>query len=166
MAKVLVAYASLTGNTEEIAELIVEGIRAAGGEAVLKSVMDCNADEIKAYEAVMLGAYTWGDGELPDEFLDFYEELDELDLSACKAAAFGSGDTGYAIYCGAVDQIEEKLKERGAEIVQPSLKIEYGPNAAEKRLAALTGASSSRSARRSLKDGRGGRRHHRNDAGC
>ncbi|WP_342480192.1 flavodoxin [Paenibacillus sp. FSL L8-0340] len=132
MAKVLVAYASLTGNTEEIAELIVEGIRQAGGEAVLKSVTDCNADEIKAYEGVLLGAYTWGDGELPDEFLDFYEEMDALDLTAYKAAVFGSGDTGYEIYCGAVNQIEEKLKERGAEIVQESLKIEYGPNAAEK----------------------------------
>ncbi|KUP22960.1 flavodoxin [Paenibacillus sp. DMB5] len=132
MAKVLVAYASLTGNTEEIAELIAEGIRQAGGEAVLKSVTDCNADEINNYEAVVLGAYTWGDGELPDEFLDFYEEMDELDLAGFKAAAFGSGDTGYSIYCGAVDLIEEKLKERGAKIVQESLKIEYGPNAAEK----------------------------------
>jgi len=49
-----------------------------------------------------------------------------------KSAVFGSGDTGYAIYCGAVDVIEEKLKERGAVILQDSLKIEYGPNAAEK----------------------------------
>ncbi|MFF2014439.1 MULTISPECIES: flavodoxin [Paenibacillus] len=132
MAKVLVAYASLTGNTEEIAELIVEGIKQAGGEAVLKSVTDCNADEIKEYEGVLLGAYTWGDGELPDEFLDFYEEMDELNLSGFKAAAFGSGDTGYEIYCGAVDTIEQKLKELGAEIVQESLKIEYGPSATEK----------------------------------
>ncbi|ULO09405.1 flavodoxin [Paenibacillus sp. 19GGS1-52] len=132
MAKVLVAYASLTGNTEEIAELIAEGIRQAGGEAVLKSVTDCNADEIKSYESVLLGAYTWGDGELPDEFLDFYEEMDELDLSTHKAAAFGSGDTGYEIYCGAVNLIEEKLKERGATILQESLKIEYGPSAPEK----------------------------------
>lgn len=99
---------------------------------MLKSVTDCNAEEMKDYAAVLLGAYTWGDGELPDEFLDFYEEMDELDLSSCKAAAFGSGDTGYQIYCGAVDEIEKKLKERGAEIVQASLKIEYGPNAAEK----------------------------------
>ncbi|MFD1774257.1 hypothetical protein [Paenibacillus rhizophilus] len=28
--------------------------------------------------------------------------------------------------------LEEKLKERGAAIVQTSLKIEYGPTAAEK----------------------------------
>lgn len=132
MSKVLVAYASLTGNTEEIAELIVEGIRQAGGEAVLKSVTDCNADEIQSYEGVLLGAYTWGDGELPDEFLDFYEEMDDLDLSAYKSAVFGSGDTGYEIYCGAVNLIEEKLKERGAMILQESLKIEYGPSAPEK----------------------------------
>ncbi|WP_151734552.1 flavodoxin [Paenibacillus tengchongensis] len=134
MPKVLVAFASLTGNTEEMAELIVEGIRAAGGEAVMKSVTDCNAIEIQEYEGVLLGAYTWGDGELPDEFLDFYEEMDELELQGVKAAVFGSGDTGYEIYCGAVDQLEAKLKERGGVIVQDNLKVEYGPNAAEKEL--------------------------------
>ncbi|WP_150273714.1 flavodoxin [Paenibacillus tepidiphilus] len=134
MPKVLVAFASLTGNTEEMAELIVEGIRAAGGEAVMKSVTDCNAVEIAEYEGVLLGAYTWGDGELPDEFLDFYEEMDELDLKGLKSAVFGSGDTGYEIYCGAVDQLAAKLQERGAVIVQDSLKVEYGPNAAEKEL--------------------------------
>lgn len=132
MAKILIVYASLTGNTEEIAELIAVGIKTAGGQAVLKSVTDCNAFEIREYEAVLLGAYTWGDGELPDEFLDFYEELDELELQGINAAAFGSGDTGYEIYCGAVDLIEAKLKERGAKVVQDSLKIEYGPSAAEK----------------------------------
>ncbi|ASA22828.1 flavodoxin [Paenibacillus donghaensis] len=139
MAKVLVAYASLTGNTEEMAELIVEGIREAGGEAVLKSVTECNAAEIKAYEGVLLGAYTWGDGELPDEMLDFYEELDELDLGTLPAAAFGSGDTGYEIYCGAVNELEKKLQERGAVLVQESLKIEYGPNAAEKEACRMFG---------------------------
>ena len=132
MARVLVAYASLTGNTEEIAELIAEGIRQAGGDAVLKAVSDCNAVEIQAYQGVLLGAYTWGEGELPDEFLDFYEEMDELDLSTYKSAVFGSGDTGYEIYCGAVNKIEDKLKERGATILQESLKIEYGPNTHEK----------------------------------
>ncbi|MNB68377.1 Flavodoxin [compost metagenome] len=132
MVRILVAYASLTGNTEEMAELIAEGIRQAGNEAVLKEVHECNADEITAYDGAILGAYTWGDGELPDEFLDFYEEMDELDLKGRKAAVFGSGDTGYAIYCGAVDLLEKKLTERGAELAQTGLKIEYGPTSAEK----------------------------------
>lgn len=71
MAKLLVAYASMTGNTEEIAELIVEGITQGGHEAVLKDVMDCNAADVLEYDAFLIGVYTWGDGELPDEFLDF-----------------------------------------------------------------------------------------------
>ncbi|MBY0203445.1 flavodoxin [Paenibacillus polysaccharolyticus] len=132
MAKWLVAYASMTGNTEEIAELIVEGITASGHEADLKSVTDFNAAEVLNYEGFMIGVYTWGDGELPDEFLDFYEELDELDLHGKRAAVFGSGDTSYEQFCGAVDLTAEKLKERGAEVSPEMLKIEYSPLEQEK----------------------------------
>lgn len=123
----MIAYASMTGNTEEIAELIAEGVRQAGHEAELKAAYDCSAQELLSYDGFLLGVYTWGDGEVPDEFLDFYEELDELDLSGKKTAIFGSGDTSYTLFCGAVDLVETKVKERGAAIVQESLKIEFNP---------------------------------------
>ncbi|UPK41843.1 MULTISPECIES: flavodoxin [Paenibacillus] len=132
MAKLLVAYASMTGNTEEIAELIVEGIKQGGHEVDLKSVTDCNASDVLDYDGFLIGVYTWGDGELPDEFLDFYEELDELDLSGKRAAVFGSGDTSYEQYCGAVDLAAAKLLERGAEVSPEMLKIEYSPMEQEK----------------------------------
>ncbi|MHB0880341.1 flavodoxin [Paenibacillus sp. SEL1] len=127
LGKIMIAYASLTGNTEEIAELIAEGVRQAGHEAELKASYDCSAQELLAYDGFLLGVYTWGDGELPDEFLDFYEELDELDLSGKKTAVFGSGDTSYTQFCGAVDLVEKKVKERGASVIQESLKIEFNP---------------------------------------
>ncbi|GGA28174.1 flavodoxin [Paenibacillus physcomitrellae] len=132
MSKILIVYASLTGNTEEIAELIAEGIKDAGSEAVLKMVDECNAAELLNYDAFILGAYTWGDGELPDEFLDFAEEMEEIDLNGKAAAVFGSGDTGYRIYCGAVDTLEEKLKAWDVSVLQEGLKIEYGPSQTEK----------------------------------
>lgn len=132
LGKILIAYASLTGNTEEIAELIAEGVRQAGHEAELKASYDCNAADLPEYDGFLLGVYTWGDGELPDEFLDFYEELDELDLSGKKTAVFGSGDTSYEQFCGAVDLVEEKVKERGAFVIQESLKIEFSPLEDEK----------------------------------
>lgn len=132
MAKWLVAFASMTGNTEEIAELIVEGITQSGHEVDLKSVTDCNAADVLDYDGFMIGVYTWGDGELPDEFLDFYEELDELDLSGRRAAVFGSGDTSYEQFCKAVDLTAEKLQERGAEVSPETLKIEYSPLEQEK----------------------------------
>ncbi len=132
MPKFLVVFASLTGNTEEMADLIVEGIQSAGAEVDVKQSMDVDADILLAYDAFILGAYTWGDGELPDEFLDFYEDMDELDLAGKKAAVFGSGDTAYDQFAAAVDLLADKLKERGAELVQESLKIELNPSTEDK----------------------------------
>lgn len=134
MSKVIIIYASLTGNTEEMAELIAEGIRRTGATADLKIVDQCSAVELLPYDAFLLGSYTWGDGELPDEFIDFVQEMEELDLSGRKTAIFGSGDTGYPIYCGAVDFLEEKVKEFGAVVVQESIKVEYGPTQEEQEL--------------------------------
>jgi flavodoxin I len=132
MPKVLVVYASMTGNTEEMAEAIVEGAKEAGAEVVSKEAFDASAEELNDYDGIIIGAYTWGDGELPDEFLDFYEAMDSLDLSGKKAAVFGSGDTSYPIYCAAVDIIESKLKELGAEIAGECIKFEYNPSEEEK----------------------------------
>ncbi|WP_028612722.1 flavodoxin [Paenibacillus harenae] len=132
MPRILVVYASMTGNTEEMAEAIAEGAKEAGAEVVAKEAFDASAAELNDYEGIIIGAYTWGDGDLPDEFTDFYEEMDTLDLSGKKAAVFGSGDTSYPIYCGAVDTIEMKLRKLGADIAGESIKFEYNPTETEK----------------------------------
>lgn len=125
MTKVLIVYSSLTGNTEEMSEIIEKGVKDSGIEVMRKDAYDARAADLLQYDGIIIGAYTWGDGELPDEMLDFYEDMEELDLTGKKAAVFGSGDTSYANYCGAVDIIEHKLRELGAEIVHESLKFEY-----------------------------------------
>ncbi|NGZ74329.1 flavodoxin [Saccharibacillus alkalitolerans] len=132
MSKLIMIYASMTGNTEEMSELIASGIADAGGEVTVKMAEDCNADILLDYDGIILGAYTWGDGELPDEFLDFYDELDELDLTGKKAAVFGSGDTVYEQFAKAVDLLQEKLAERGAEMVLEPLKLELNPSGDER----------------------------------
>jgi flavodoxin I len=127
MSEYIVVYSSLSGNTEDIADLIAEGIKSTGHEVTVKDAMDCNASILTEYDAFCLGAYTWGDGELPDEFLDFFEEMDELDLTGLCAATFGSGDTTYEQFCASVDILGNKIIERGGTITQPGLKIEYSP---------------------------------------
>ncbi|OXM86630.1 flavodoxin [Paenibacillus rigui] len=134
MAKVIIVYASMTGNTEEIAEAIRDGVRKAGIEPEFKSAMDAKGAELLDYDVIIVGAYTWGDGDLPDEFLDFYEELDGLDLSGKKAAAFGSCDSSYSAYGAAVDTITAKFQELGADVVNEGLKIELNPSQDEKQL--------------------------------
>ncbi|MFH5185883.1 flavodoxin [Paenibacillus sp. TAB 01] len=133
MSKVLIVFASMTGNTEEMAEAIRDGVRDAGIEPEFKSALDASGSELTEYDGILLGAYTWGDGDLPDEFLDFYDEMDGLDLTGKKAAVFGSCDSSYSSYGAAVDTIIEKLKELGAEVVLEGLKVELNPSNDEKQ---------------------------------
>lgn len=131
MGNILMVYASMTGNTQEMAEAIAEGIRSTGAQLVVKEVLDAAAHEMDGYEGIVLGAYTWGDGELPDEFLDFYEEMDEINLEGKKVAVFGSCDSAYEHVGAAVDILLQKAKERGADIPQAGLKVELSPTAKE-----------------------------------
>ena len=91
-------------------------------------VYDIDASDLVSAESIIFGAYTWGDGEeLPDYFLDLYDEMDDIDLSQKQMAVFGSGDSSYDVFCGAVDLIEEKIKRRNGNIAVPGLKIELSP---------------------------------------
>lgn len=134
MNRIIIVFASMTGNTEEMADAIAEGLKEAGIEPVVKNVIDTNAEEITHYDGILLGSYTWGDGDLADDFLDFYEEMDDIQLNGKKAAVFGSCDSSYSEYGAAVDTLVTKLKELGAEVTLDGLKIELSPSKDDKAL--------------------------------
>ncbi|WP_100401787.1 flavodoxin [Bacillus sp. FJAT-42315] len=129
MSKTIVMiYASMSGNTEEMAEAIEAGVKEAGAELRKIDINDePEAQVLEQYSGILLGAYTWGDGELPYEFEEFYEEMNEVDLTGKVAAAFGSCDSMYPKYGAAVDLLIEKLEERGASVPQDGLKVELTP---------------------------------------
>ena len=127
MKEILLAYASMSGNTEAIADLIEEELVKHGLHVKRAEVYDIDASDLVSAESIIFGAYTWGDGELPDDFLDLYEEMDDIDLSQKQMAVFGSGDSSYDVFCGAVDLIEEKIKRCNGNIAVPGLKIELSP---------------------------------------
>lgn len=141
MAKVILIYASMSGNTEAMADLIEDGLRSSGVEVIKKEVMDAQVDELHEYDGIILGAYTWGDGELPDEFLDFYDDMEDIDFTGKSLAVFGSGDTAYAEFCGAVDLLERRVQERGGTLVTEGLKIELAPVGADIALCKSFGES-------------------------
>ncbi len=126
MARVILVYGSTTGNTEKLAEDIGKVLKQSGAVVVLKNVTDADAKEISDFDAVVLGCSTWGDGELQDDFINFYRELKNISLQGKKAAVFGTGDSEMYpdTFCKAVDMIEERVKECGAEILIESLKVD------------------------------------------
>jgi flavodoxin I len=130
MSKIIIIFASMSGNTEEMANTIAEGITEISDVSIEKmDIMDGPvASMLEDYDGIILGAYTWGDGELPDDFLDFYEDMNHIDLTGKKAAVFGSCDSAYPQYGAAVDILTEKLREQGAVIVLEGLKVELTPD--------------------------------------
>jgi len=57
LVKVLVAYHSLSGNTERMAEAVVDGVKSVPGtEALLKRVGKVTADDLFSADAVVVGS--------------------------------------------------------------------------------------------------------------
>lgn len=132
MSKVLLVYASLTGNTEEMTDLVEEGVASEGVTVDKKDVFEVDINMIQEYDNIMFGVYTWGDGALPDDFLDLYDDMETIDLSGKNFAVFGTGDTAYDIFCGAVDLLEEVIKEQGGTLQLEGLKVENFPEGEDK----------------------------------
>jgi flavodoxin I len=133
MTKAIVIYGSTTGNTESLSESVVKGLRKGGIDVMLKNVTEANVSELANYDLIVLGCSTWGtepdqkDVEmLQPDFQDFYSEMNKISLKGKKAAVFGSGDKeSYPdSFCRAVDILENKLKERGAQIVIEGLRVD------------------------------------------
>ena len=125
MVKAILIYGSTTGNTEKLARSMVPGLEEGGVVVIVKNVAAAGVEELADYEVVVLGASTWGYGEMQDDFVPFYDKMDKLSLAGRKAAAFVPGDKeGFPdTFCESVDMLEEKLKQCGAEISIGSLKI-------------------------------------------
>jgi flavodoxin I len=144
MSRILMVFASATGNTRDMADAIADGIRSSGISLEVKEVLDASANELHSFDGIILGAYTWGNGSLPDEFLDFYQEMLEVQLHGKKAAVFGSCDSSYAAFGAAVDILSDKLQELGAELIMEGLKIQLSPSSKQMKVCRNYGASFAR----------------------
>jgi len=131
MAKALVVYGSTTGNTEAVADYVAKALEGEGMSVDVKNAAKVSASGLAdGYDLVLLGCSTWGDEEieLQEDFQALFDDLDKANLTGRKVAVFGCGDSSYTYFCGAVDAIEERAGELGAEVVASPLKIDGDPD--------------------------------------
>ncbi len=131
MPKALIVYGSTTGNTEIVAEQIGGVLESNGVDVTVKNVTDASVGELGGdYDVTLLGSSTWGDDEIEfqEDFEPFFEELGNADLKDKKVAVFGCGDSSYEFFCGAVDQLDDKVDDMGAKRVNESLRIDGDPS--------------------------------------
>lgn len=114
-------YGSTTGTTEYVAEQLAQAWQAVG-QPPLTCVNICEmetADELLAYERLILGIPTWNVGQLQDDWDDLMPSLQAVDFSHKQVALFGVGDAfGYPDnFLDAVGMLGQTLRQRGATLV-------------------------------------------------
>ena len=124
MALAKIVFASMTGNTEEIADIVADKLKELGLEVDIDECTMVDAEEFLEADIAIVASYTYGDGELPDEIIDFYEDLASLDLTGKVYGVVGSGDTFYDEFCKAVDDFDRAFAATGAENVKVDLSAE------------------------------------------
>jgi flavodoxin I len=97
MSRILVLYYSQTGNTEKMANAIVEGARnVANTEVEMEYHVD--ADDLNRFDAIIVGVSTYHH-DMPMDVKHLFEEAAQksINLKGKTGAAFGSyGWTGEA----------------------------------------------------------------------
>ncbi|MGK0550722.1 flavodoxin [Enterococcus faecalis] len=125
MALVKIIYASMTGNTEEISEIVESTLQEAGFDVEREECSDVDADFFDDADACVIATYTYGEGELPFEFEDFYDEIQEKDLSDKPFGVVGSGDRDYGdMFCKSAHDFVEAMVKAGAKKVADTVEIE------------------------------------------
>jgi len=90
MAKVLIVYATRTGETKNIADLIGEGIRFAGHEATVASVKEIrNEADLEGYDGYAFGSSTYH-GEMLQGMKTFLFLAEKAALAGKVGGAFGA----------------------------------------------------------------------------
>ncbi len=90
MKKVLVAYVSLTGRTQRMAEFIAEGVRFAGHEAVVKKTSEMQAvQHLTGYDGYIFGSPTYH-RDMAGPMKNFLFMAKQAGLEGKLAGAFGS----------------------------------------------------------------------------
>ena len=90
MAKVLIVYATRTGETQTIADLIGEGVRFSGQEANVVSVKEIKSEaDLEGYDGFVFGSSTYH-GEMLQGMKTFLFIAEKANLDGKVGGAFGS----------------------------------------------------------------------------
>jgi flavodoxin I len=137
---VLIVYGTYSGGTLETAREIERLLNEAGHTVTLQNIIGTDSsgkyefntnavtEGIKSHNLVLLGSCTWMEDEIEGQmhsgfkFLD--KELGNQSFEGIKFAVYGLGDSNYAQFCGAVDNLEKMVKSRRGDLVAPSLRID------------------------------------------
>lgn len=125
MSKIAVVYWSGTGNTQAMAEKVLEGAKEVGAEADLYTAFEFSDSQVEDYDALAFGCPSMGSEQLEDsEFEPMFHSC-EGKLKGKKLALFGSYGWGDGEW---MRNWEEQCASDGAVLVCDSVICNDAPD--------------------------------------
>ena len=136
--KTAIVYWSGTGNTQEMANYVEKGAKAAGAEVSIFTAGEFDAASMAEFDTIAFGCPSMGNEELEEcEFAPMFEAC-EPKLSGKKIALFGSYGWGGGEW---MRSWEERCQSQGAMLVADSVIANGAPDAVAQALCEEMGAA-------------------------
>lgn len=113
----LVAYASQTGNAEQLAWQTGRALHTAGLAARVVSLAQLRAEDLNSAERALLIVSTYGEGDAPDTAALFARKVMTTapSLASLHYGLLALGDNTYKHFCGFGRALDGWLQDRGAQ---------------------------------------------------
>ncbi len=115
--KTVVLYASQSGNAEQLAGQLHQSLTQKGLQADLASTAEFKANKLKEQQVILMVASTHGEGEPPDDAMDFHEFIlgkRAPKLSDVKHAVLSLGDSSYEFFCQTGKDFDQAFTKLGS----------------------------------------------------
>ncbi|GAB2568816.1 assimilatory sulfite reductase (NADPH) flavoprotein subunit [Gracilibacillus alcaliphilus] len=119
---VTILFGSETGNCQALAEQLSSKLEAIQRKVTVSSMDDFKAKKLKEAEDLLIITATHGEGDPPDNAIEFHEFLHGRKapkLEGTNFAVLSLGDESYEHFCQTGKDFDKRLEELGASRIHP-----------------------------------------------